>query len=128
MATVLVVDDHPVNRDLLVTLLGYRGHTVLEACDGAEALRIVQMRRLDLVITDLVMPNMSGRELTEQIRRVAPQTRVLWCSGYVRSSNSEEMERFLQKPFTSQDLLRKVKQVLTETTPDTAMLRRQKLD
>jgi CheY-like chemotaxis protein len=55
------------------------------------------------------MPNMSGRELSEQILRVAPQTRILWSSGYVRSTSPEEQERYLQKPFTSQDLLRKVK-------------------
>ena len=87
MATVLVVDDHPVNRDLLVTLLGYRGHTVLEACDGAEALRIVQMRRLDLVITDLVMPVMDGYEFVRELRadrHLATTKVIFYTANYLR--------------------------------------------
>jgi signal transduction histidine kinase/PAS domain-containing protein len=114
--TILFVDD----EDLLLTMgqmiLSSYGYTVLTANSGQKALEIFNhsKKKIDLVVTDLVMPNMSGRELTEQIHRVAPQTRILWCSGYVRSSGPEEAERYLQKPFTSQDLLRKVKQVLTE--------------
>jgi PAS domain S-box-containing protein len=69
MATVLVVDDHPVNRNLVVTLLGYRGHTVLEAGDGAEALKIARARLPALVITDLVMPVMDGYELVRELRK-----------------------------------------------------------
>jgi signal transduction histidine kinase len=114
--TILFVDD----EDLLLTMgqmvLSSYGYTVLTANSGQRALEIFNdsKKKIDLVITDLVMPNMSGRELTEQIQRVAPQMRILWSSGYVRSSGPEEAERYLQKPFTSQDLLRKVKQVLTE--------------
>jgi len=114
--TILFVDD----EDLLLTMgqmiLSSYGYTVLTANSGQKALEIFShaKKKIDLVVTDLVMPNMSGRELTEQILRLAPQTRILWSSGYVRSSNPEEAERYLQKPFTSQDLLRKVKQVLTE--------------
>ena len=118
--TILFVDD----EDLLLTMgqmvLSSFGYTVLTANSGAKALEIFAQakKRIDLVITDLVMPNMSGRELTEQILRAAPGTRVLWSSGYVRpaseAAESPEHERYLQKPFTSQDLLRKVKQVLSE--------------
>jgi CheY-like chemotaxis protein len=111
-------------------ILSSYGYTVLTANSGQKALDIFNSakKKIDLVVTDLVMPNMSGRELTEQIHRVAPQMRILWSSGYARSNSPEETERYLQKPFTSQDLLRKVKQVLTESEPDTAMMRRQKLD
>jgi signal transduction histidine kinase/PAS domain-containing protein len=114
--TILFVDD----EDLLLTMgqmiLSSYGYTVLTASSGQKALEIFtqSQKKIDLVVTDLVMPNMSGRELSEQILRVAPDTRILWSSGYARSSNAEEQERYLQKPFTSQDLLRKVKQVLTE--------------
>jgi PAS domain S-box-containing protein len=86
MAIVLVVDDHPVNRNLVVTLLGYRGHTVLEAGNGAEALKVLRSRPLDLVITDLVMPVMDGYELVRELRR-DPQlatTRVIfYTSNYL---------------------------------------------
>ena len=124
---ILFVDD----EDLLLTMgqmvLSSFGYTVLTANSGAKALEIFgqSKKKIDLVITDLVMPNMSGRELTEHIQKLAPQTRILWSSGYVRASGAEDGERYLQKPFTSQDLLRKVKQVLNE---DTTLLRKQKTD
>lgn len=114
--TILFVDD----EDLLLTMgqmvLSSFGYTVLTANSGQKALEILSKstRKIDMVITDLVMPNMSGRELTEHILREAPGMRILWSSGYVRSSDSQAPERYLQKPFTSQDLLRKVKQVLSE--------------
>jgi two-component system cell cycle sensor histidine kinase/response regulator CckA len=68
MATILVVDDHPPNRAFLVTLLGYRGHRLREAADGAEALEQVRMERPDLVIADILMPTMDGYELVRQLR------------------------------------------------------------
>jgi CheY-like chemotaxis protein len=114
--TILFVDD----EDLLLTMgqmiLSSYGYTVLTANSGQKALEIFSQakKKIDLVVTDLVMPNMSGRELGEHILRLSPHTRIVWSSGYVRSSSPEEQERYLQKPFTSQELLRKVKQVLTE--------------
>jgi CheY-like chemotaxis protein len=67
---------------------------------------------VDLVITDLVMPAMSGRELVERIRQIAPSTRIICTSGYVGPTGQEDDGAYLQKPFTSQELLRKVKQAL----------------
>jgi PAS domain S-box-containing protein len=68
MARILVVDDHPDNRDLAATLLHYRGHTVLEAADGAEGLAIIRAGQPDLVITDLLMPVMDGYEFVRELR------------------------------------------------------------
>lgn len=65
-----------------------------------------------MVITDLVMPQMSGREVIEQLRKIKPSVKVICASGYMRTTGPEEEETYLQKPFASQDLLRKVKQVL----------------
>ncbi len=95
------------------------GYTVLTANSGQKALEMFtrSKSKIDLVITDLVMPDMSGRELSEHIRELAPEPRIIWSSGYVRSANAQEQERYLQKPFTSQDLLRKVKQVLMQVKP-----------
>jgi signal transduction histidine kinase len=114
--TILFVDDEDLLLTMAQMILSSYGYTVLTASSGRKALEIFTQskKKIDLVITDLVMPNMSGRELSEQIRGLAPHTRIVWSSGYVRSSSPEEQERYLQKPFTSQDLLRKVKQVLTE--------------
>jgi signal transduction histidine kinase/CheY-like chemotaxis protein len=114
--TILMVDD----EDLLLTMgqmvLSSFGYTVLTANSGAKALDLFAHWKdsIDLVLVDLVMPNMSGRELTDQIRKIAPRARILWCSGYVRSSPAEEEDPYLQKPFTSQDLLRAVKSALAE--------------
>jgi signal transduction histidine kinase len=114
--TILFVDD----EDLLLTMgrmvLSSYGYTVLTANSGQKALELFthSKKKIDLVITDLVMPNMSGRELSEHILGASPETRIIWSSGYVRSANAQEQERYLQKPFTSQDLLRKVKQVLVQ--------------
>lgn len=68
MATILIVDDHPTNRLLLMTLLGYAPHGLLEAADGFEALALVREHHPDLVVTDLLMPNMDGFELVQQLR------------------------------------------------------------
>src|SRR5271157_4180962 len=114
--TILFVDD----EDLLLTMwrmvLSSYGYTVLTANSGQKALELFthSKKKIDVVITDLVMPNMSGRELSEHILRAAPETRIIWSSGYVRSANAQEQERYLQKPFSAQDLLRKVKQVLAQ--------------
>jgi nitrogen-specific signal transduction histidine kinase/CheY-like chemotaxis protein/PAS domain-containing protein len=116
METILLVDD----EDLLLTMgrmvLASYGYTVLAANSGQKAIELFTRakKKIDLVITDLVMPNMSGRELSEHILRVSPETRIIWSSGYVRSANAQEQERYLQKPFSAQDLLRKVKQVLMQ--------------
>jgi two-component system cell cycle sensor histidine kinase/response regulator CckA len=118
--TVLIVDD----EDLLLTMgqaiLSHYGYRVLTANSGAKALELLAHndQTVDLLITDLVMPNMSGRELVERVRQISPFTRILCTSGYVRS-NSEEQHNaaYLQKPFTSQELLRKVKQALANGEP-----------
>jgi PAS domain S-box-containing protein len=68
MATILVVDDRPVNRELFAMLLGYKGHQILEARDGEEALRSVRLNRPDLVISDILMPTMDGYEFVRQLR------------------------------------------------------------
>ena len=83
MATVLVVDDYPDNRELMVALLSDHGHTMLEARDGAEGLQIAQARRPDLVITDLVMPVMDGYELVRELRAdpSLATTRVIFCTA-----------------------------------------------
>lgn len=68
MAHILVVDDRAPNRDYLATVLGYYGHTVTEAGDGVEALTSIRQARPDLIITDLLMPNMDGEELARHLR------------------------------------------------------------
>jgi signal transduction histidine kinase len=112
--TILVVDD----EDLLLTMgqaiLSAYGYRVVLANSGKKALEILgeQNRNIDLVITDLVMPGMSGRELIEQIKHVSPAVPIICTSGYVRPAPQGSERGYLQKPFTSHELLAKVKQAL----------------
>jgi two-component system cell cycle sensor histidine kinase/response regulator CckA len=114
--TILMVDDEDLLLTMGQTVLSAFGYKVLTANSGQKALEIISSgaNQIDLVITDMVMPAMSGRELVDHLSRVAPHTRILCTSGYVRpSSDNNEANNYLQKPFTSQDLLVKVKQMLT---------------
>jgi len=112
--TILMVDD----EDLLLTMgkaiLSAYGYRVLTANGGQKALEVLSRKDtpVDLVITDLVMPAMSGRELVEHIRQLSPATRIICTSGYVWPAGQEINGAYLQKPFTSHELLLKVKQAL----------------
>ena len=111
--TVLIVDDEDLLLTMGQTILSAYGYKVLTANTGQKALEILSGKEsVQLVITDLVMPAMSGRELVENIHENWPSIPILCTSGYVRPSGQETETAYLQKPFTSRDLLVKVKQVL----------------
>ncbi|MEY4386080.1 MAG: hypothetical protein RLY20_1363 [Verrucomicrobiota bacterium] len=112
--TVLVVDDEDLLLTMGQTILSAYGYRVLTANAGQKALEILSQNNppVDLLITDLVMPLMSGRELMEQSRKINPRLRILCTSGYAWPGNLEDDPSYLQKPYTSQDLLLKVKQML----------------
>lgn len=112
--TVLMVDDEELILTMGQTILSAYGYRVLTAQGGHQALEVLAREpRIDLVITDLVMPSMSGRELVERIHEQWPELPVLCTSGYVWQGGHEGDAAYLQKPFTSQELLFKVKDVLT---------------
>jgi two-component system, cell cycle sensor histidine kinase and response regulator CckA len=114
--SVLLVDDEDLLLTMGQTILSSYGYRVITANTGEKALDILRARKpsepVDLMITDLVMPAMSGRELVERVRDLYPGTRILCTSGYVGSASPTDDAGYLQKPFTSQGLLLKVKQVL----------------
>jgi CheY-like chemotaxis protein len=100
------------------TILSTYGYHVLTANSGQKALDVLSTNSaVDLVITDLVMPGMSGRELVERIHQELPDVRVLCTSGYVWPSGHHSESAYLRKPFTSQELLLKVKEVLASEPP-----------
>ena len=68
MTSILVLDDRPVDRELMTTLLGYAGHTVIEAVSGEAALELARERRPGLIITDILMPGMNGYEFVRRLR------------------------------------------------------------
>ena len=118
-STILMVDDEDLILTMGQTVLSEYGYKVLIANNGYLALDILKSKsgKIDLVITDLVMPQMSGRELVEHTIKIAPEVKILYTSGFLRPNN-KGIENYLQKPFTSQDLLLKVKQVLSPASTD----------
>jgi two-component system, cell cycle sensor histidine kinase and response regulator CckA len=112
--TVLMVDDEDLLLTMGETVLSAHGYRVLTANSGQKALEIVTRSdpAIDLVITDLVMPAMGGRELAEHVHRLAPTVEVICMSGYVGPNGQAPDWRYLQKPFTSRELLARVGQAL----------------
>ena len=117
--TVLVVEDEELVRTLVCALLTEKGYSVIEAEDGEDA--VLRMERhedpVDLLLTDVVMPKMGGRELYRRLRETRPALRVLLMSGYTdglmdRDDVSEPGVSFLAKPFSATSLPRKVRGVL----------------
>ena len=113
--TVLVVDDEEMVLTMAEMVLKSRGYRVLTAASGEEALEVISQTKslIDLMITDMVMPKMNGRELIEKVRVITPSTRIVCGTACTRSVVIEKQLDFLTKPFTSQQLLRKVKEALT---------------
>ncbi len=116
---ILVVEDDETVRKLAVGILRRFGYEVLEAGLPYEALFLVEGRkeRIDLLVTDVVMPQMSGKELAEKIKKWHPEVKVLYMSGYtdnaiVHHGVLEPGIDFMQKPFTVQGLTKKVREVL----------------
>jgi two-component system, cell cycle sensor histidine kinase and response regulator CckA len=117
--TILVVEDEPAVRAIVRHVLQAQGYSVLEAQNGREALRISALHTgpIELLLTDVVMPELSGRELAERLAARHPTMPVVFMSGYtdiavVRHGVLEPGTIFLQKPFTPDALARKVRQVL----------------
>jgi nitrogen-specific signal transduction histidine kinase len=118
--TILVVDDELMLLSMTETILSDYGYKVLTANSGTKALAVLARDdvKVDLVVTDLVMPGMGGRELVERIRQLAPRVKILCTSGYVMPADKKGGTAYLQKPFTSDGLLAKVKHVLSGAAVD----------
>ncbi|MDP9797193.1 PAS domain S-box-containing protein [Catenuloplanes nepalensis] len=122
--TILVVDDEPDLREVVRRMLGKSGYDVITAADGTEAMERVHAHpgRIDLLITDIMMPEMSGTELAEQLREIRDGVPVLFMSGYAAPLLAEKGTLdpgtvLLQKPFRKQELISAVENVLTVLTP-----------
>ena len=118
--TLLLVEDEAAVRSSARRLLERYGYTVLEARHGGDALRIVEegiAGAVDLVLTDLVMPEMGGRELVERLRTRRPSLKVLFMSGYTEKAITDDgvmppHTGFVEKPFTVEQLLRRLRELL----------------
>ena len=119
--TILVVEDEPAVRSMIVRVLEERGYTILTAGNGAEAMEIDELHSgtFDALITDIIMPRMGGKELSEKIKARHPDIRVLFMSGYtddsiVHHGILDPGVEFMQKPFSPLALAKKVRAMLDE--------------
>lgn len=122
--TILLVEDEPSVRTLVRDELRKLGYRVIEAKNGVEAclLATQQAGSLQLLLTDVVMPGMGGRELAQHLSVIKPDLRILFISGYmddvgIMAGQEEGMSSFLQKPFTPEVLARAVRTLLDASTP-----------
>jgi CheY-like chemotaxis protein len=117
--SILLVEDEAAVRSLAKKILVQKGYRVLEASDGAIALRIAagHVGEIDLVLTDVAMPNLGGRGMVEELKELSPGMRVLFMSGYPKEEVFPDKQTakntpYLQKPFTSETLFSEVRAAL----------------
>ncbi len=122
---ILIIDDDEQLREMLRRMLEYAGYDVLEACDGDEAMKALRHHEVDVVITDILMPNREGLETIMELRRGRPQLPIIAMSGggwggsssYLTTANKLGAARTLAKPFTRQQILDAVAEVLSGAQP-----------
>ena len=117
--TILLVEDEEGVRSVLSELLGGLGYTVLQAGNGVEAVRIATSHAgaIDLVVTDMVMPEMSGQELGRNLAKLRPDLRILYMSAfasniYSPSTLADTLADFISKPFDLEDFVVKVRELM----------------
>lgn len=117
--TVLAVDDDPIILDIVQEVLQPLGYKVLSAASGEDALVLADSYRdaIDLLLTDVVLPGIMGQELAMQVLHVCPGIHILFMSGYLCPSMAHKnsklgFEGFIQKPFSPNALLRKMRKIL----------------
>jgi two-component system, cell cycle sensor histidine kinase and response regulator CckA len=121
--TILVAEDEEMVRGLLARMLRLRGYRVIEAASGGEAVAAAANGvRIDLLITDVVMTDINGRELADRLAKSRPSLPVLYISGYTDESIAhhgvlEPGIRLLEKPFSAETLVRRVREILGDHSP-----------
>ena len=123
--TILLVEDEVPLRRLAVRGLTKQGYTVLEAGTAEEALTVLDrhLQDVSLIVTDIVMPGINGRQLVDRVRALRADIKVLYTSGYttdsiVNTGVEQAQVAFLQKPYTPRALIEKVRLVLGEPPPE----------
>jgi CheY-like chemotaxis protein len=119
--TILVVEDQAEVRDLIHHTLKQFGYTIILARDGLEALEICRKtnQKIDLILTDVIMPHMNGPRLAQEVLRLHPEIKVIFMSGYTdKTIPREQLARlgatYLQKPFSHNQLAEKIRKVLNQ--------------
>ena len=122
MPRILAIDDSPIIHKIITTVLAPLGYEVVTAANGEEGLALVHSARPDLVITDVIMPEMNGRDLSDQLHALYPEIKSLFMSGYTADVIAhrgilDEGVHFIHKPFSIKDLAVKVREALNPRIP-----------
>ncbi len=120
MSRILLIEDNPLVRTMLSELLADVGHTVIEAGDGREGLKQFQLVDPELIITDLVMPEVEGIEVLMKLRKIRATAKIIVISGGVRGHGADFLEiakslgasKVLAKPFSNEALLAAISELL----------------
>ncbi len=114
LETILLVEDDANIRTILKTFLEKRGYTVLAAHDGRKALSLLDgyPQAIHLLVTDVVMPGLGGRDIAKESRRRRPTTQILYISGFTDEVVPDSAVAFLQKPFRLEELEAKIRTIL----------------
>ncbi|MCD4702471.1 MAG: response regulator [Candidatus Aegiribacteria sp.] len=120
MPLLLIVDDDPMIRNMLVTAFKKKNYDVLDAANGKTALSIFRSEDVDVVITDIIMPDMEGIETIRELRRIKPDAKIIACSGggsmapdgYLRVASSLGAQYTFQKPISIRELNKAVEDLL----------------
>jgi DNA-binding response OmpR family regulator len=120
MARILIIDDDDPLRSMLAKTLTGVGHMVVEACDGKQGLRIFSQTVVELVLTDIVMPEKDGLEVLMELRKLRPTVKIIAMSGGVRGSSADCLRlaqhlgaaKVLSKPFSIETLISAIDEML----------------
>jgi CheY-like chemotaxis protein len=125
MATILIVDDEAQLRRVVRLMLAMSGYEVIEAATGKEALKSIKEKEIDLVITDIFMPDMDGLELIKEIKKISSELKVLVVSGngqndsdlYLDLASRFGADRTMRKPFQNKDLVETTAALVNKQKP-----------
>ncbi len=119
---VLVVDDEPLMCNILQRILTEAGYKVITASNGQAALKLAEAKKPDVILLDLVMPEMDGREVCRRVRETSTASRIIYLTGKAAPANPSELKElrrepdaFISKPATSRQVLSKVSGVMKST-------------
>ena len=126
MATIVIIDDSVPFREIVRQILVKDGHEIYEANDGTVVLKLLEKHTPDLVITDIFMPNKDGIEVVREVRRVAPNTKIIAMTGsnpvreqlYLTAASELGADATIKKPFRSNELRTIVRKLLAEQSAD----------
>ncbi len=125
MARILVIDDQDIVRETICRILRTRGHDVAEAADGRKGLALFGKNPADVVITDIIMPEMEGIQAIREFRKIAPQVKIIAISGGGRAGSTDYLtlaqqlgaDATLSKPFRNQELFETVDRLCGTPAP-----------